>query len=44
MNVTNYFDSPAGSTLFLLQNLAEETTTFSATGSTNWGGLATVIS
>lgn len=43
MNVTNYFDSPAGSTLFLLQNLAEETTTFSATGSTNWGTIATVV-
>lgn len=44
MNVTNYFDSPAGSTLYLLQNLAEDTTTFSATGSTNWGAIATVIS
>ncbi|RIT28905.1 hypothetical protein D2E76_26395 [Mycobacteroides abscessus] len=43
LNCTNLFDSPGGSQVYLLMNAAEETTTFSATGSTNWGAIATVI-
>ncbi|TDZ87345.1 hypothetical protein DE4585_00337 [Mycobacteroides salmoniphilum] len=44
INATNYFDSPGGSLVFLYLNAALETTTFSATGSTSWGAMATVIS
>ncbi|WP_237112641.1 hypothetical protein [Mycobacteroides abscessus] len=44
LSATNHFDSPSGSAVFLLMNAAEETTTFSAPNSTNWGAMATVIS
>ncbi|QOF30196.1 hypothetical protein [Mycobacteroides abscessus] len=44
INATNYHDSPGGSLVFLYMNAALETTNFAATGSTNWGAMATVIS
>ncbi|WP_100520639.1 hypothetical protein [Mycobacteroides abscessus] len=44
INATNYHDSPAGSLVYLYMNAALESATISATGSTNWGAMATVIS
>lgn len=44
INATNYHDSPGGSLVFLYQNVSLESATIAATGSTNWAGMATVIS
>ncbi|WP_255792423.1 hypothetical protein [Mycobacteroides abscessus] len=44
MNATNYHDSPGGSLVYLYQNVCLESATIVATGSTNWAGMATVIS
>lgn len=44
INATNYHDSPGGSLVFLYQNVALESATIAATGSTNWASLATVVS
>lgn len=43
INATNYYDSPAGSLVFLYMNAALESATVAATGSTNWAGMATVV-
>lgn len=44
INATNYHDSPGGSLVFLYMNVSLESATIAATGSTNWGAIATVIS
>lgn len=44
INATNYHDSPGGSLVFLYMNAALEGATIAATGSTNWAGMATVVS
>lgn len=44
VNATNYHDSPGGSLVYLYQNVALESATIAATGSTNWASLATVVS
>lgn len=44
INATNYHDSPGGSLVYLYMNAALESATIAATGSTNWGAMATVIS
>lgn len=44
INATNYHDSPGGSLVFLYMNAVLESATIAATGSTNWGAMATVIS
>lgn len=44
VNATNYFDSPGGSLVFLYMNAALENATITATGSTSWAAIATVIS
>ncbi|PVA36495.1 hypothetical protein [Mycobacteroides abscessus] len=44
INATNYHDSPGGSLVYLYQNVSLESATIAATGSTNWGAMATVIS
>ncbi|MDM2419349.1 hypothetical protein PP577_17075 [Mycobacteroides abscessus] len=43
INATNYHDSPGGSLVFLYQNVSLESATVAATGSTNWGAIATVV-